>query len=291
MNNHPEAWAKIERYDQATTLSISNVFLPFAKAFINWAARIDLGDHRDFGPSLYKQFALKTFGGCTKRELKRLCMEFLFRRQFDEYGDQSWAFNGENIKSLLRDRDSAFAAFGKVAAGSLKPEKPRLRVSQLEEHKRVCDEIALELELWRIARYTEFKKSRKNTIVEPSVHMLCLHINNRHADDKKVWKPLSETKIRRNLESALGVKIDIAKIISSHAGKREIKDKTRRGEQIARKFNYYGRDDICLRWAGLSLRNINFAKESEPKINKIAKALKTDLSYRRAVELVCKRWV
>ena len=116
MNNRPEPWAKSVRYDQEAALVISDVFLPFAKAFMNWAARIDLGDHLDFGPSLYKRFAFKLFSGCTENELKGRCMTFLFRRQFDEYGDRSWVFSGENVKLLLRDNAETLNAYSSELA-------------------------------------------------------------------------------------------------------------------------------------------------------------------------------
>lgn len=111
MNNRHEARTGMARYHQTAALAISDVFLPFAKAFMNWAARIDLGDHLDFGPSLYKRFAFKLFSGCTESELKGRCMTFLFRQQFDEYGDRSWGFNGENVKLLLRDNAEALNAY------------------------------------------------------------------------------------------------------------------------------------------------------------------------------------
>ena len=139
MNNRPEPWAKIVRYHQVAALANTDFFLPFAKAFMNWAAHIDLGDHLDFGPSLYKRFAFKIFSGCTESELRGRCMTFLFRQQFDEYGDRSWVFNGENVKLLLRDSAEALNAYSVELAAyqeyartvSADPRPPIIRIRNL----------------------------------------------------------------------------------------------------------------------------------------------------------------
>ena len=170
-------------------------------------------------------------------------------------------------------------------------EVPRLAVGQLAEHNRVCDEIALELELWRKEKLSEYKNEYgKNTIVEPSAKRLARRINTRHKNDEG-WTKLSDTKVTRNLEYALGVKIDIAKYMSAHRGNRPNGYKpTARETELTQKMETYGRADILLMWAGLSLRNIDFAKADAKDIAKITALMKTDLCYERAMELVCQRW-
>lgn len=170
-------------------------------------------------------------------------------------------------------------------------EVPRLAVGQLAEHNRVCDEIALELELWRKEKLSEYKNEYgKNTIVEPSAKRLARRINTRHANEEG-WTKLSDTKVTRNLEYALGVKIDIAKYMSAHRGNRPNGYKpTARETELTQKMETYGRADILLMWAGLSLRNIDFAKADAKDIAKYTALMKTDLCYERALELVCQRW-
>ena len=165
-----------------------------------------------------------------------------------------------------------------------------LTVGQAERHKAVCDEIALELELWRRAKYTEFCQSRgSNAIKEPSANELVRRINTRHSSDRK-WKPYDKNRVIRHLEAALGYKIDEAKFVTFHNGKNEPAAKSDRARKVRERFPDYGRADICLYWAGLSRKSVEFAKESFQEIEKFVKAIKTDLSYRRAVEFVVLKW-
>ena len=170
--------------------------------------------------------------------------------------------------------------------------KPKnvLTGGQLAIHERICDEIVTTLEDWRKECYANFVKEHGiNTVREPSAHEIFQRIEARHVGDDD-WKPIKERTLLRHLALALGAPIDMAKRIAATGGNGKYERTTQEALKTARKFPTYGRADVCVYWAALSLANVEFVKESPTRILEIVTGIQNDFTYARAVRTIPRAW-
>lgn len=170
--------------------------------------------------------------------------------------------------------------------------KPKLVLTggQLGIHQRVCDEIVTTLEDWRKECYANFVKNNGvNTVREPSAHEIFERIEARHVGDD-AWTPIKERTLLRHLALALGAPIDMAKRIAATGGNGKYERTTKEALKTARKFPTYGRADVCVYWAALSLANVEFAKENPKRILEIVTGIQNDFSFARAVRTIPSAW-
>lgn len=168
--------------------------------------------------------------------------------------------------------------------------KPILTGGQLDRHERVCNEIVTTLEDWRKECYANFVKNNGlNTVREPSAHEIFQRIEARHVGEDD-WKPIAERTLLRHLALALGAPIDMAKRIAATGGNGKYERTSKEALKTARKFPTYGRADVCVYWAALSLANVEFTKENPKRILEIVSDIQNDFTFARAVRTVPRAW-
>lgn len=168
--------------------------------------------------------------------------------------------------------------------------KKVLTGGNLGKHERICNEIVTELEEWRKECYANFvKNGGVNLVREPSMHEIYQRIEARHAGEDD-WKSIEERTLGRHIALALGVPLDAAKRVVATGGNCKFKINSKEGLKAAKMFPSYGRADVCVYWAALSLANLGFVKEKPKRILEIVAGIQNTLSFDRAVRTIPSAW-
>lgn len=171
-----------------------------------------------------------------------------------------------------------------------RPPSAKMPHGQLNDHKRHCQMIEMELEAWRkhLAKQLD---GGKNPVRPPSMRELTRDVNKSYPP-KKGEKPLEISRIRRVLESAIGLKIDDAKWVANPTcHKRPRNQDDARHRQMRANFQDYGRPAICIYWAAFSLGSIPFVLAKTEEIERYIQRVALEMNYPKAVRLVPQKFV
>ncbi len=162
---------------------------------------------------------------------------------------------------------------------------------QIARHRKICGYILTALQQWRENLRAELiaNKYAAGIVKAPTSRELTDLINALHAGEQN-WHPLKESKVRRHLENAIGMKIDDTKFVVNPEKHARPATTEKRRLQITKNAPVYVDHEICLYWAALSLGLNNFvlAKHNAIRVNARLKA--SSAVFKDAVGQAPKLW-
>lgn len=206
----------------------------------------------------------------------------------------------EDIFSLLTKNTDLVSEISKISqinaqqaptSQNIPPQPQPTYGKQIARHRKFCGYILSALQQWREDLHAKLIENEyaAGIVKAPTARQLTDLINAAHAGESD-WHPLKESKVRRHLENAIGMKIDDAKfIVSPERHARPVTTEKRRC-QITKNAPVYVDHEICLYWAALlsGLNGFVLAKHNTIKVNATLKASRNVL--RDAVSQAQRLW-